>query len=81
MYSAFVGNILLINCKRFLVYFQKVESAPALNFREDFESYKECFRDAWIYILATLLNFSVTLMVFPAVTVLIVPTWGKAFHY
>jgi equilibrative nucleoside transporter 1/2/3 len=39
----------------------------------DVEAYKHVFKHAWVYILATLINFTTTLIAFPAVTVLVRP--------
>ncbi len=39
----------------------------------DMKMYREIISDSWIYQLATLINFTTTLAIFPAATVLIEP--------
>ena len=39
----------------------------------DMKMYREIFYDSWIYQLATLINFIITLAIFPAATVLVEP--------
>ena len=59
--------------------FYKTHSALVIteketNWRQDLEIYYDIIRHAWVYLLATLLNFTTTLIVFPAVLSLIEPS-------
>ncbi len=44
-----------------------------LSLEQDLRTYLEVLSGCWIYLLATVINFATTLVVFPAITVLIEP--------
>eukprot|EP00095_Tigriopus_kingsejongensis_P002945 snap_masked-scaffold1679_size31325-processed-gene-0.0 protein:Tk02945 transcript:snap_masked-scaffold1679_size31325-processed-gene-0.0-mRNA-1 annotation:"equilibrative nucleoside transporter 3" len=82
-YCFLFAEILAIVCLALSIYLERIHfydyystlERPLATFnpKEDIGTYIQVFKDAWIYILTNLINFTTTLAVFPGVMVLVEP--------
>ena len=66
-----VGLTAYLEKNSFWQYYSSLEKSEtsAFKLKDDIQAYWEITKDAWVFILVTLLNFTVTLVVFPGTTI------------